>query len=146
MSGRTPAHIALEACRVENRKLRDENAALRALLDEPGLPEGVIEFGPIDWNLTACEAFIITRLARLGRYDPRRDFGWPGPSGDAISKRSIDVIVLYLRRKIAPFGVTIVAVRGAGFIVDPMVRAGLAAALDGHCGAVIHPAGKAVAA
>ena len=112
-------------------RLEAENEDLRARVSEL---EGLAFGGwtaPVEWALTAAQArifgFLLSReLASreqiaVALWSARPDCEIPG-------SRTVDVQICWMRRKLAPFGVTIRTVRGRGFALDPRERQRLAAA------------------
>jgi two-component system cell cycle response regulator CtrA len=114
-------------------QLEAENEELRALVAELKL----LAFGewtaPPEWRLTAAQqrvfAFLLKRgFARRDQiaaalWSDRHERELPNP-------RTMDVQVCLLRRKLAPFGVTIRTVWGSGYALNPEDRARLRGVLE----------------
>lgn len=111
----------LEALEAENARLRDRCEHLEALAGHRWL-------APCEWSLTASETKVMgVLIAReLASKDAIMAALYRNDGRDEAEIKIVDVFICKLRKKVAPFGVTILTVWGAGYRLPPEQRAALA--------------------
>ena len=112
------ADARVEALEAENERLRDELEHLKESL-------GMHFVAPIEWGLTSSETKIFGRLLKPGVATKAammatlyRDVGC-----DEAEIKIVDVFVCRLRKKLKPWGLTILTVWGLGYEMPEESRA-----------------------
>ena len=119
----TPLHRELVKLREEHDVLREENRQLR----EAGTVPRVF---PAEWSLTARETDFLSALYNTPGVATRdrlmiRIYGYDY----TVDPKTLDVYIFHIRRKIAPFGLSIETVWGRGWMLAAPVRERIAEAL-----------------
>lgn len=131
----------LETVEAENDALRERVAELETILYGDGWHV------PLEWGLTASEARVMGVLIS-------REFATKNAimaalyrdlARDEAEAKIVDVFICKMRKKVAPFGVTVLTIWGEGYRLPPDQRAALSAgavSIDQH-GAAPKSAGEA---
>lgn len=108
----------LEALEAENDRLRDELDALKETL-------GLHFVAPIEFRLTGSETKVFGRLLKggLATKDAIMATLYRDAGKDEAEIKIVDVFICKLRKKIAPFGLSIETVWGAGYQMAPASKA-----------------------
>ena len=120
-SPRDPLHTELAVLRRENDELRGEVADLKALLKPRAGARrlGGVVFTPFEW--------VIVQLLASRAGATREQIGFALHQGKAErSAKAVDVLVMKVRRKLAPLAVTIFNTHGRGWWIEAADRRRLA--------------------
>lgn len=106
------------------QELEDENAVLRARIDE--LERALFADAPVplEWRLTAQEARVVGVLLQrpMATKEAVMATLYRNDGKDEAEIKIVDVFICKARKKLAPFGIRINTIWGQGYSIDESIR------------------------